>query len=144
MPQVDFYLLDQHTPQGKLRCVCRLSQKVYALGQTAYVHTCSAAETEHLDELLWTFNQTSFVPHCRDHDFETNVEAPVMIGHQLPPKTCHDVLISLIETIPGCFGGYQRVADVVDNTPDDRARARDRFRAYRDQGWDIHTHDIRV
>ncbi len=60
MTQVDFYLV-QHGQREPF--VCRLVQKAFALGNDVFVHTPSEADARHIDELLWTFQQGSFVPH---------------------------------------------------------------------------------
>jgi DNA polymerase-3 subunit chi len=55
----------------------------------------------------------------------------------------HDeVLLNLRAGQPQFFGRYQRLIEIVGLDDDDRARARERFRFYRDRGYEIRTHDL--
>ena len=144
-PQVDFYLLDRHMPDGRLRAVCRLSQKIYTLGKTVFIQTADPAQAKALDDMMWTFDQSSFVPHGVNAESIATADLPVVIGHGTsPPNHDYNVLISLSDKVPEYFSRYQRVVEFVDNTEQDKAQARDRFRHYRDQGCTLQTHDIQA
>ena len=67
---------------------------------------------------------------------------PVIIGHGEPPDTCHDVLVSLVTDVPPFFSRFERVLEVVDNTEDNRTQARERYRFYRDRGYQLETHEL--
>lgn len=144
-PQVDFYLLNRHIPDGRLRAVCRLSHKIYALGKTAFIRAADADQAKALDDLMWTFDQSSFVPHGVNSESTSVTDFPVVIGYDpSPPHHDYNVLISLSNKIPEYFSRYHRVVEFVDNTEQDKAQARDRFRQYRDQGCALQTHEIQV
>lgn len=144
MPRVDFYLLDHHTPDGKLRAVCRLSQKIYSLGQTALIQTPDEDQARTLDDLMWTFDQSSFIPHGMGGGGDDDPAPPITIDCQPRSTERHNVLISLLEVVPEHYSQYERIAEFVDDTPDDKAKARDRFRFYREAGCALKTHDIHV
>ncbi|MDJ0956765.1 MAG: DNA polymerase III subunit chi [Arenicellales bacterium] len=143
MPRVDFYLLNRHTPDGKLRAACRLCQKIYTLGHTALIQARDLAQAETLDDLMWTFDQSSFVPHALT-DETTRPDAPIVIGYLEPTYNQENVLISLLDTVPDYFIQYSRIAEFVDDTVEDKSKARDRFRLYREHGCTLETHDIRI
>jgi len=44
--------------------------------------------------------------------------------------------------MPSYFSRFRRVVEIVTRDSDDRALARDRFRFYRDRGYEITTHDL--
>lgn len=142
MPRVDFYLLNRHVPNGKLRAVCRLSQKIYSLGQAAFIHTEDIEQAKELDDLLWTFDQGSFVPHSVQQDAEEMPNTPLLLGGAPPPQGRHDVLISLGKAVPDCYAQYERICEFVDDTAEEKASARERYRFYRDQGLAPGHHDI--
>lgn len=145
VPQVDFYLLDRHIPDGRLRAVCRLSQKIYSMGKTVFVRAADPDQARTLDDMMWTFDQSSFVPHGVNAESNSVTGLPVVIGHDTsPPNHDYNVLISLSDKVPEYFSRYHRVAEFVDNTEQDKAQARDRFRHYRDQGCTLQTHEIQV
>ncbi|MDH3637187.1 MAG: DNA polymerase III subunit chi [Gammaproteobacteria bacterium] len=144
MSRVDFYLLKGAQPNGKLIFTARLAGKICRLGHRAYIHAHNEAQAQALDDLLWTFDQSSFIPHqLADHASAPELITPVVVGFQPPYDFNYNVLISLLEDdIPDCCREFERVAEIVAPDPQDKKRARDRFRRYRDLGCDVETHEI--
>ena len=144
MPRIDFYLLDQNVPDGRLRVTCRLCKKINALGHTIFVQTPDSEQAKFLDDLMWTFDQSTFIPHGLHNSRGDGAGLPVAIGQHPPPDSGIIVLISLMDKVPEHYDQYPRVLELVDNTPQEKAQARDRYRIYRDQGHTPETHDITV
>ena len=65
MTRIDFYLLPVAEPHGKLSFACRLAEKAFREGCQVHVHASDADEAAAMDALLWSFRDTSFVPHRR-------------------------------------------------------------------------------
>ena len=143
-PKIDFYLLDRHLVDGRLRAACRLSKKIHKLGHRIYVQTPDLEQAKVLDDLMWTFDQSSFVPHGLYEPDRCDNDAPVAIGRHPPPVEGYNVLISLMESVPENYDSFPRVVELVDNTPEDKALARDRYRWYRDRGCELDKHEITV
>src|SRR5580658_7386481 len=61
--RVDFYILEGTSPSGRLKLACKLAEKAYLASQTVLVWGTDPAELRSFDEMLWTFNDGSFVPH---------------------------------------------------------------------------------
>jgi DNA polymerase III subunit chi len=141
MTQVDFYVLKERASGNRYTLACRLSEKIYHQGRRIFIHTGSEEETRHLDRLLWTFRQGSFVPHGIDGSCDPTVN-PVIIGHNTNNDEEHDVLINLAGAVPGFFSRFERVAEIIDKEPQVIADGRDRFRFYRDRGYPLNKHDI--
>lgn len=144
MPQIDFYLLDQQVKDGRLRASCRLCKKIHTLGHTAFVQTPDLEQAKTLDDMLWTFDQSSFVPHGLYDPGRNKTAFPIVIGQQPPPNSGYNVLISLLDTVPEHYEEYPRVVEFVDCTPQDRAQARERYRLYRDRDCILETHEINI
>lgn len=142
MTQVDFYLLNSHEPETKLRFLCRLASKIYHMGKSVYVQARDDAQAQRLDDLMWTFDQSSFVPHGRTGSKPAEVPFPVLIGSTPPCDEGRNVLISLLDEVPEYFEQFERVAELVDDSPADMAGARERFRQYRARGCRLETHEI--
>lgn len=140
MTRIDFYLLSD-SEQGKQLAACRLAHKAYRLKHRVYVLAASAEEASQLDRLLWTFNPGSFVPH-QVHSGSVDPRLPVLIGHAAPPPEFTDVLISLAPEPPAFAERFARVAEIVGPDSSERTAARARFRAYRDRGFEVQTHDL--
>ncbi|MCG6976607.1 MAG: DNA polymerase III subunit chi [Acidiferrobacterales bacterium] len=141
MTQVDFYLLGDNGDDNRIRLACRLIDKAFRLRRRIYVYTGSEAEAAQLDQLLWTFNPGSFVPHELNSGQEAP-ETPVVIGHQEPPGEFADVLVSLASDVPSFFSRFERVAEVVGGSEAEKEQARERFRFYRDRGYELETHTL--
>jgi DNA polymerase-3 subunit chi len=141
MTQVDFYVLDEKAPGNRYTLACRLCEKIYHQGRRVFIHTGSQEETRHMERLLWTFRQGSFVPHGTEENSDPSI-TPVIIGHRGENEEEHDVLINLADEVPGFFSRFERVAEVIDREPQVVSSGRDRFRFYRDRGYPLNKHDI--
>ncbi len=141
MTRVDFYVLAESDATAAELLACRLAEKIYKLGHQVYVHTESDAQAQRLDGLLWTFRPGSFVPHGRQGG-ESPEQVPVLIGCGEEPASHTDVLVNLATEVPGFFSRFERVAELVAGEPEQRAMARERFRFYRDRGYELQTHNL--
>ena len=63
MTRIDFYLPGAGARDNRFGLACRLADKAYHQGRRVYLHAASAEQARHLDRLLWTFRDQSFVPH---------------------------------------------------------------------------------
>ena len=142
MTQVDFYVLDERATGNRFTLACRLSEKIYHQGRRIYIHTGSDEETRHMERLLWTFRQGSFIPHGTSGQCDPAV-TPVIIGHQDDAGDEHDVLVNLSPAVPGFFSRFERVAELIDKEPQVVSAGRERFRFYRDRGYPLSKHDIK-
>lgn len=141
MTHIDFYLSGKQTQDDNNRIACRLADKAFRLGHRIYIYTGDGDTTRHLDQLLWTFSAGSFLPHTLTLDSGNN-DTPVYIGHEQPPSGFEDVLISLAPEVPTFFSRFERVADVVGTSSNEKQLARERYRYYRDRGYELETHDL--
>lgn len=142
-PKIDFYLLSDAEPRARLRTACRLAEKAYDQGLRVALRTADPAEAAELDELLWTFSERSFVPHCLwPADPGVVAETPVLIGSGTLPESHRDVLVNLGADTPAGFENYARVLEIVGAGESDKALARNRWRRYREHGTDLESHSL--
>ena len=137
MTEVLFYT----NAPDKLRTTCQLSCKALERKRRVMILTPEVQVTNRLSQLLWTTPSTGFTPHCRAADRLAGV-TPVIIDHVTDPVIHEDVLINLCEDMPSFFSRFQRLIEIVTDDQSDRDRARERYRYYRDRGYDIVTHDL--
>ncbi len=140
MARVDFYILNQAGQHSRQTFACRLAEKAYRLEKTVHIQTRNRADAERLDELLWTFRDGSFVPH--ETDPAQSFPRAVTIGHDWEPEGECGVLINLDSEVPLFFSRFERVAEILDQDPQTRQQGRERYRFYRDRGYDLNTHEI--
>jgi len=125
----------------KLQTACILATKALARKMRVMLFTADAAATDRLGRMLWTVPATGFMPHCRSEHALSGV-TPVIVDH-LADRLVHDqVLINLRDETPAFFSRFQRLVEIVGQDDADRLAARERYRFYRDRGYDIRTHPL--
>lgn len=137
MTQIDFYT---HAAD-KYHTACVLCAKAVERGLRVMVYTPDAATTEKMNKLLWSTPAVGFIPHCRASDSLAPV-TPVIIDHNTDMPAHDDILLNLHTEQPLFFSRFHRLIEIVSTEENDRNAARERFRFYRDRGYEIHSHDI--
>lgn len=140
MTRIDFYVLNDAAAASRERLACRLTEKAFGLGHRVHLHVASAQAAGRLDDLLWTFRDGSFVPH--EIAGGDAVDSPVTIGHDWEPTGDCQVLINLADEVPVFFSRFERVAEIINQDEQIRSQGRERFRFYRDRGYDLNTHEL--
>ena len=142
MTRVDFYVLQKNASGNRYMLACRIAEKAWQQGHRVLIHTQSGDDANHMDRLLWTFRDQSFVPHGL---LETADRAlnPVLIGSGDDAGDEPDVLVNLTEQVPQFFSRFERVAECLDSEKSVRRGGRARFRFYRDHGYPLQTHEIK-
>ncbi|MGH6638324.1 MAG: DNA polymerase III subunit chi [Polaromonas sp.] len=126
----------------KLLYSCRLLRKAYLAGAQVVV-TAGPEVLAQLDQLLWSFSPTEFVPHCRAGAPERSLAAtPVLLAESLTACPHYGVLINLGQGIPAEFERFERFIEVVTQADDDRLAARSRWKHYTDRGYAMKRHDL--
>jgi DNA polymerase-3 subunit chi len=138
MARVDFYIVADVDEVRRQSCLCRVVEKATRKGLRVWIHAPASAAA--IDDRLWSFSQGSFVPHELAGD-EADPECPVLIGGGEPTDD-RQVLINDHDEIPPFASRFERIAEVVGAEPEGRKRARERFRQYRDQGHEMHHHEL--
>ena len=141
MTRVDFYILPDSAPSGRDHFTCRLADIAYRRKQHVYVFAQSKDQAIALDNLLWSFQAGSFVPHAL-YPSEKATFTPILIGHDGVPDSGHEVLINLAPTVPSFFSRFERVTEVVNQDATIKQKGRERFRFYRDRGYALETHTL--
>jgi DNA polymerase-3 subunit chi len=142
--RVDFYVLSDAAPDARLRVACRLIEKAFEGGLRVYVQTSSLEEAQRLDELLWTFNDRAFIPHevIEDGSPITHERTVILIGLGAPPSTHRQLLMNLTTALPVEIDSVERIAEIVDVDPENKRRSRERYKAYRELGCALESHNL--
>ncbi len=141
--RVDFYILEGPSAAARLKLACKLAEKAYLSSQSVLVWHTDPAELKVFDEMLWTFNDGSFVPHEALTATPTPEDAPIMLSAGLPPSANVDIIINLAPGLPPCLAQTRRVAEIIDGDDARRRAGRARFKAYRELGVQPASHNIR-
>ena len=126
----------------KLRYSCRLLRKAYLSGASVVV-TGRPEVLAELDQLLWSFSPTEFIPHCNANAAQSSLAAtPVLLAESLANCPHSGVLVNLGQDIPAEFERFERFIEVVTHADDDRLAARLRWKHYTDRGYAMKRHDL--
>ena len=139
--RIDFYLINQDQPDAVWLLACRLLEKAYKRGHRIFVFCESKEHAEHLDELLWTYKDDSFIPHHLQGE-GPEPAPPVQIGYGPEPRGFNDILLNMAPTIPAYFTRFQRVMEIVAADEAAKERSREHYREYRKYGCELHAHPI--
>ncbi|MCO6412701.1 MAG: DNA polymerase III subunit chi [Thiogranum sp.] len=142
MTRIDFYVLADDSAQAREQFACRLAEKAWRLGHRVYIHTASEEQTRQLDDLLWTFQQNSFLPHSLYRE-AGDTPPPVLLAHDAEPDASSQVLINLAPEVPLFFSRFERVAELVNPQAEIRQEGRNRYSFYKERGYPLHTHEIK-
>ena len=138
MTEITFYF----NAPDKLGTARSLALKAYAAKKRLLIFSTDAVVLGSLDTLLWTQPGTGFLPHCRAGDRHA-AETPILLAHDPEVTPHHEILMNLDVERPAVFSRFDRLIEIVSrDDADDRARARERFRFYRDRGYEIRQHDL--
>ncbi len=150
MARIDFH----SNVSDKLEYACRLTRKIWSatpIGEPVrnIVMVGEKADLQTLDELLWIFSSTEFLPHCFIED-EAAIETPIVLSMDCSPSTLSaiphaDILIHLgmrmPDDVPALVARFPRIVEVVTVNEAERLAGRDRYKAYRDLGHELHNFD---
>lgn len=141
MTRVDFYILTPQARGNRYTLACRITEKAWKTGHRVYVHTLNEEECRHMDRLLWTFRDGSFIPHGITPGADA-VLNPVLVSCGDNPRLEHDVLINLASEVPDFFSQFERVAELIDHDEKVKLAGRKRYRFYKDRGYPMENHRI--
>lgn len=142
MPEVKFYILSTDSQEQRQRFACKLIEKIYRSGQNCFVMTDSEQQSQLLDDLLWSFRATSFIPHQIQKQEAPGVENKILIGHQAAPEQWQSNLLNLSSNYPKQLNNTQYILEILDNSEQCKAAGRLRYRQYQQANFKIETHQM--
>lgn len=141
MNAVSFYLLNDDTVNREA-FACRLCQRALSEGLPLFVWCESTESMKRFDQLLWTFQASSFIPHDID-----DVNAPICLGLSIPES-----ILKSTDRKVGCLNLSQhavdaqlfdRVLEIIEANDAAKIAGRERFKGYKTQGITPTTHQIK-
>lgn len=142
MTRIDFYILPEGSTEAAVVAATMLCDKAASTFHKVYVNVPNPSEAEDLDGLLWSRRQGSFLSHERYNGQPAQPPLPVIyFGTLEPPATHHEVLVNLALEVPAFFSRFERVCEIVSGDPAARAKSRERYKFYRDRGYELKTYE---
>ncbi len=126
MAEVGFYHL-LSTPLE--RALPRFLERVRGKRHRIVVQAGSPARVEHLNALLWTYDEAGFLAHGSARDGNPAAQ-PIWLTHQAENPNGASILFLVDGVAADDIGGFARCIDMFDgNNPDAVADARNRWRS---------------
>ena len=143
MARADFYLIAKPRFRNEpLRLVCELARRAFEAEQPALILVRDEAQAEELDDLLWSFDPDSYLPHqiagvAEVEDDEVTEFLVVPPGVETPSRP---LVINLRDA--AATGEFVRVLEVVPADASAREPLRARWREYQQRGFELAKHDM--
>ena len=132
MTRIEFFF----NVEDKLQKIAELCGSAVRKGRRLMVYSADAETTVRLEDYLWSSPAVGFLPHCRPGHALAEV-TPIIVDHQGAQLVHDDVLINLQSGYPPFFSRFRRLIEIVGLDEADRSAARERYRFYRDRGYEI-------
>ncbi len=122
--------------RDKQAALLMLLNKALAKRHLVTLFTESEQAAKAYSEILWQQDQLSFLPNVlASHELAT--ETPVVLDWQ-EKQLCHDdILVNLTQRQLTVFSRYRQLVELVGTDEQDKTLARERFKFYRDRGYEI-------
>ena len=125
----------------------RLCNKLQKLDKMLLVVTDNESDSKELDEVMWSFSDTSFLAH--DHIDNEQAKSKVHIAEQSAVSQAvlerdYDVLLSLCHNIPVFNHHFSRIAEFVEAEEESKIAGRNRYKSYKAEGFELKMHNIEL
>ncbi len=140
MTRIDFHILPDTVCDAIDYYACTLAEEAYKQGRRVLILACDEAHCAKLDKLLWSYRDSSFVPHG---PLGGSIPAAVEISHGEDAGAQHQLLINISGSIPPFFGRFEQVCEIVVEDESVKQQTRDHYRYYKGHGYPLHHHQIR-
>lgn len=139
MTKISFHILPASQQADMLNYLCRLVVKALSQSHRILIATESVEQQQLVSDALWAFHPESFITHnlIDEADHRLQLSASKECGAH------HDVLINLRQDTPEFFSRFERLIELVYQSPEWLAASRQRYRYYSDLGYPLQRHDLR-
>jgi DNA polymerase-3 subunit chi len=136
MTRIEFYF----NVADKLAKATELCERAVAKGRQLTLFTQNDAMSSSLQQKLWQHSPTSFLPSAYPLD-EISAHAPIIVDAAGTHLIQDDILINLKTEHPPFFSRFRYLVELVGNDEDDKVAARQRYKFYRDRGYQVKSTD---
>ena len=141
MPPVDFYVVKGESEKAQLLFACRLADKTYQAQQHLYIHCHDKNQAITIDDMLWRFNDISFIPHGLMSRNE-EITLPILIGYGNDVEVTCDIILNLDREIPMTVKKFKRIIEIVYQDPEAKKIARTHYKIYQDKQFPLKSHHL--
>jgi DNA polymerase-3 subunit chi len=133
-----FYILNK--AEDLKISVCKIIKEYYKKKYKIFVSSHSNDLVNELNNLLWTFEQISFIPHCTTKNYDKN--SPILLsGKDSFPKIInlkeYDVWLNLDNEMEENYTDFEIILEIVSQNEEDRVLSRKRYLNYQKNNFEV-------
>jgi len=133
-----FYILNK--AEDLKISVCKIIKEYYKKKYKIFVSSRSDDLVNELNNLLWTFEQISFIPHCTTKNYDKN--SPILLsGKDSFPKTInleeYDVWLNLDDDMEENYTDFEIILEVVSQNEEERILSRKKYLNYQKNNFEV-------
>lgn len=129
-PQIVFYEIPDKDPIMLVRASCKLICEYYRANTNVHILAADESSLSLLDETLWSYPASSFVPHIRASSKQTTCLVTMECSSLFDGDG--SVLINHSPEIPSCVEQFDTVCEFVVQQEEILKQARSKFVRYRE------------
>ncbi|MBW0454494.1 MAG: DNA polymerase III subunit chi [Candidatus Kinetoplastibacterium crithidii] len=127
--------------KNKLLATCHIIKGIYMT--SSIIIYCEEKTTAHkIDKLLWSFDETSFIPHSISDSYNKNNTRIIITTKDLfelkyidkTNKNYLSYIVNLSNNYPQHYDQFDHLIEIVSEDENDRARARLKWKFYKQNG----------
>ncbi len=145
MVQVSFYVLPTSNEASRQKLLLKILEKAYLAEEPALLYSDNQELIRFLDRKLWELPHIEFLPHAVITTEEDINEADfIYLSDKMWPLPHRSLIINIHPFVPDDVknGLYPRVFEVITQDPQVLEESRNRYRLYRQLGFEIETHKL--
>ena len=125
---------------NKMRVVCDVVESEFSKGNRLVINVSDATEGKNLDDMLWSWKQSTFIPHSFSDSLVNYNGDPVLITTDVKENISYETLILVHPTDLENCNYYKIVIDFAEKyNPTKLETDRKRYKLYRDKKYKIET-----
>jgi DNA polymerase-3 subunit chi len=125
---------------NKPRVVCDVVESEFSIGNKVVVNVSDEEEGKLLDNMLWSWKQSTFIPHSFVPSLSESTNDPVLITTDISENLSYDTMILVNPSNIESLENYNTVIDFAEKyNPTKIETDRKRYKLYRDQKFTIET-----
>ena len=133
-----FYILNK--AEDLKISVCKIIKEYYKKKYKIFVSSRSNDLVNELNNLLWTFEQISFIPHCTTKNYDKN--SPILLsGKDSFPKTInlkeYDVWLNLDDEMEENYTDFEIILEIVSQNEEERILSRKKYLNYQKNNFEV-------
>lgn len=133
MSQTEVLFYTVSNAKEKLSYVCQLVEKRFIQKQRTLISVANSGAADYVDQLLWNYSRTSFIPHTVS---EKKIPAAVAISTALINVNDSPVLLNLRGEILDFSKEFQMIYELFDISSEEKKKlSQRRMDSYRENGF---------